>query len=168
MAVLARLRAEARAGLREPLQQQWDTNFPLWQEGTWTSRVRLWVVRGKGTEQDLITPAWEARTPALAAWAAGPAGRLAPSAAGLSVSRKGVLVTCFGPDPYGDGTLLRLWEQAGNGGRCEVALPAGFAATSALPVNLRGEPDGQALTVRGGTFSVDLPAYAPASVRLIR
>ena len=35
-----------------------------------------------------------------------------------------------------------------------------------LVLNLRGEPAGPPLAVRGGTFSFHLPAYAPASLVL--
>ena len=43
------------------------TNFQQWIGGTWSSRVRLWSVDGKRLESDLITPAWEARSPLQAA-----------------------------------------------------------------------------------------------------
>jgi hypothetical protein len=142
---------------------QWNTNFPLWQEGSWRSRVRLWVVRGGGAEEDLITPAWEAREPLLAAYADGGKGSLPPSREGITITRRGVLVTAFGADPYGDKTLLRLWEQSGMSGACEVKLPAGFKAVRAMPVNLRGEKSGEAIPVSNGTFSVHLHAFAPAS-----
>ena len=55
---------------------QWDTNFPLWQDGSWNSRVRLWVVRGGDAEKNIITPSWEARLPLIAAYANGPRGKL--------------------------------------------------------------------------------------------
>ena len=48
----------------------WNTNFPLWQDGSWCERVRFWPT------SDLVVPAWEARVPLLAAVAEGPAGKL--------------------------------------------------------------------------------------------
>ena len=33
----------------------------------------------------------------------------------------------------------------------------------AKPVNLRGEPKGEPIKMKGSTFVFDLPAYAPAS-----
>ena len=145
---------------------QWDTNFPLWQDGSWNSRVRLWVVRGADAEQNIITPSWEARLPLIAAYENGPRGKLPVAKTGLKLSRRGVLVTLFGPDPYSDKTLLRVWEQAGNSGALTVTLPADFAATRAWPVNLRGEPAGDAVKLRNGGFSFKLGAFAPASFRL--
>src|SRR6185437_5401892 len=109
---------------------QWDTNFPLWQDGSWRSRIRLWVVGGKRDEEkDLITPSWEARSPLVAAFADGTGGKLPAESNGLELSRRGVLVTTFGADPYSDKTLLRLWEVAGGGGKLTVKLPPGMDAT---------------------------------------
>ena len=143
---------------------EWNTNFPLWQEGSWRSRVRLWVVRrGGDAEQNLLTPAWEARLPLLTAYAVGPRGKQPVSASGLTLSRRGILVTAFGGDLYGAQTLLRLWEQAGKAGDCVVQLPAGCPAAQALPVNLRGEPAGAPLPIRNHAFTVHLDAFAPAS-----
>jgi hypothetical protein len=145
---------------------EWDTNFPLWQEGSWNSRVRLWTIRGDNAEKNLITPAWEARTPLVVAYDNGPRGKLPVPKTGLTLSRRGVLVTNFGPDPYGDQTLLRVWEQAGNSGSLTVKLPADLHATRAVPVNLRGEPAGDAVKIRSGSFTFKLAAFAPASFRL--
>jgi alpha-mannosidase len=145
---------------------QWDTNFPLWQDGSWNSRVRLWVVRGGDAEKNLITPAWEAREPLVAACANGPRGQLPVTKTGLQLSRRGVLVTNFGPDPYSGKTLLRVWEQAGKSGSLNVKLPADLIATRAVPVDLRGEPAGEAVKIRNGAFSFQLAAFAPASFRL--
>ena len=47
---------------------EWNTNFPEWQGGSWSSRVRLWLIaRGLGLARSLIVPSWEARLPLLAA-----------------------------------------------------------------------------------------------------
>ena len=83
--------------------------------------------------------------------------------AGLSVSRSGVLVTAFGQNPDGAGTLLRLWEQAGQSGECTVRLPAGLNARTLQPVNLRGLPEGQPVALKGESFAVPLRPYAPLS-----
>ena len=145
---------------------QWDTNFPLWQDGSWNSRVRLWVVRGGDAEKNIITPSWEAREPLVAIYNDSPRGKLPVMKTGLRLSRRGVLVTLFGPDPYSDKTLLRVWEQAGHAGSLTVNLPADFRAIRAMPVNLRGEPAGDAVKIRNGAFSFKLGAFAPASFRL--
>lgn len=143
---------------------QWDTNFPLWQDGSWSSRIRVWVVRGKhDDEKNLITPSWNARSPLVAAFANEPAGRLSASSSGLALSRRGVLVTSFGADPYSNKTLLRIWEVSGNSGKLTVTLPAGLNATRAIPMNLRGEPAGKAIEIKNHAFKINLPAFAPAS-----
>jgi alpha-mannosidase len=140
---------------------EWNTNFPEWQEGSWCSRVRLWPVRGQGEAQGLTVPCWEARSPLLAALAEGPGGQLPPTRKGLEVSRPGVLVTAFGPNPDGDGTVLRVWEQGGASGPVAVVLPGKFA--SATPVNLRGEKTGPPNPIAEGRLSFPVRAYAPAS-----
>ena len=101
--------------------------------------------------------------PLLAAMADGPAGKLPKSRAGLSLSRAGTLVTAFGENPDGGGTLLRVWEQSGAGGSLTVTLPAGFKATEAQPVNLRGEKTGLPIPLRNGKLTFALGGYAPAS-----
>jgi len=143
---------------------QWDTNFPLWQDGSWSSRIRLWMVRANGGEEkNLITPAWEARAPLTAAFADGAGGKLPAEASGLELSRRGVLVTSFGDDPYSHKTLLRVWEVAGDSGNLAIKLPGGMNATRALPVNLRGEPEGSPIKIKNHSFQVRLNAFAPGS-----
>lgn len=145
---------------------QWTTNFRMWNEGTWTARVRVWAIEPAEPEDTWVTPAWEARAPLLAAVADGAGGPLPQEQAGVELSRPGITVTAFGPNPDGAGTLLRLWEQAGRSGTCRVRLPAGLPARSVQPVDLRGQPVGAALTVRDGAFAVELPAFAPASFQI--
>jgi hypothetical protein len=145
---------------------QWDTNFPLWQEGSWSSRIRLWVVRGGPAAENLTGPSWEARVPLIAAFADGPRGKLPVQSSGLAVSRAGGVASYFGPAPYGDKVLVRLWDLAGISGKVEVSLPDHFSAFSAVPVNLRGEPEGKPLKIKNGSFQVNLPAFAPASFLL--
>ena len=141
---------------------QWNTNFRYWYPGTWSSRVRLWTF-DKNTAPDAImaTPALEARNPLLATAANGAGGRLPAEQSGLAVSRKGVLVTAFGQNPDGAGTLLRIWEMAGVSGELTVSLPGTF--TSATPVNLRGERTGEPRRIAGSTLAFNLGAFAPAT-----
>jgi alpha-mannosidase len=145
---------------------QWNTNFPLWQDGSWNSRVRLWTVGGGDAEKNIITPSWEARSPLVAVYGDGAPGKIPVMKSGLQLSRRGVLVPLFGPDPYSNKTLLRVWEQAGQSGSLMVNLPAGISATKAVPVNLRGEPAGDPVEIQNGAFSFDLGAFTPASFRL--
>ena len=142
---------------------QWTTNFRLWNEGVWTSRVRLWAFDKYDAESSLITPSLEARWPLQAALADRPGGKLPATQTGLEVSRKGALVTAFGPNPDGPGTLLRLWELAGQPETCVVRLPDAMKATQVQPVDLRGRPVGEAIPVKQGAFDPKLRAFAPAS-----
>jgi alpha-mannosidase len=146
----------------------WGTNFQQWIGGSWTSGVRIWAVEGKGIEADLVTPSWEARVPCLAAWSDGPPGKwpptLPPTRSGIELSRRGVLVTAFGANPDGDGTILRLWEQAGQDGPLTVRLPDGLRPKQVRPCDLRGRPQGAPIPVADGRFTLLLGRYAPASV----
>jgi hypothetical protein len=143
---------------------QWNTNFRYWYPGTWASRVRLWAFTAQ-TPADAVmaTPALEARNPLLVVSATGQGEKLPAEQSGLTVSRRGVLVTALGQNPDGAGTLLRVWEQAGLSGEITLRLPEGAAFTMAQPVNLRGETLGQPLAITGGKFGFPLNAYAPAS-----
>jgi hypothetical protein len=145
---------------------EWNTNFPEWQDGSWSSRVRLWLTRSGGVGPNLTVPSWEARLPLLAVAADGPAGKLPKKQAGLSLSRSGILVTAFGRNPDGPGTLLRLWEQAGQSGDCTVRLPKELRARTIQPVNLRGEPNGEPFPANGREFTAMVRAYAPMSFLL--
>ena len=136
---------------------KWNTNFPLWQDGSWSERVRWWPT------DDLVVTGRETRVPLLAAKADGVAGKLPPTQSGLTASRHGVLFTAFGGNPDGNGTLLRVWEQAGKTGEFSVTFPAGADYKTATPVNLRGEAMGDPLQVREGKLTFNLRAYAPVS-----
>ena len=142
----------------------WGTNFQQWMGGSWSCRVRLWAVEGKGVEKGLLAPSWEARSPCLAALFDGLPGRLPPTRAGIGLSRRGVLVTAFGSSPDGNGILLRLWEQAGEDGACRVTLPEGLRPKEVQPCDLRGRPLGKPIPVHDGQFDLPLGHYAPASV----
>ena len=167
---------------------QWNTNYPLWIPGSWSASLRVYpVAHGADEEQTIFTPAWEIRQPAVAAFAAGKTtsvqqqggrtgkttsvqqqeGYTLPAVAnGIALSRKGVRVTAFCPNPDGAGTVLRVWEQAGKGGDIMVTLPPGMKATTAQPVNLRGEVEGSPIPVKDGKFSFELNAWAPRSFTL--
>jgi hypothetical protein len=144
---------------------QWNTNYRYWYPGTWSSRVRIWTIN-KETSKDAVmaTPALEARNPLQARVLEGAGGSLPAEQAGVTVSRKGVIVTAFGTDHDGNqGTLLRVWEQAGVSGKLIISLPKGTKALKAIPVNLRGEKKGEPITIASGKLVFNLGAYAPAS-----
>ena len=75
-----------------------------------------------------------------------------------------MLVTAFGADPAGGkGTLLRLWEQAGETAPVQVQLPAGMKVKTAQPVNLRGEKMGKPIAVSNGRLNISMTAWSPMS-----
>jgi hypothetical protein len=122
---------------------QWNTNYPLWIGGSWSVSVRLWpIAAGASEEEALFTPGWELRQDLLAGFANGAAGNLPPSQTVLTLSRKGIRVTAFCPNPDADmgvpGLLVRVWEQAGISGEVNLTLPSGLKASTAQPVAVRG------------------------------
>lgn len=140
----------------------WNTNFPLWQDGSWSSRVRVWpVAKGSNVPQDLAVGSWETRVPLLAAKVETSSNQLPATRTGVAVSRPGVLVTAFGENPDGKGTILRVWDQSGVSGNLSIIIPGNFK--SATPVNLRGEQAATPLPVTNGTLNIPLKAFAPAS-----
>lgn len=146
----------------------WNTNFPLWQEGSWTESVRIWPVgKGCSTITDLVQHSWETRLPLLTATAEGAPGKLPSLNEGINISRPGVLITAFGENPDGEGTILRLWEQAGISGKCTVKFNDNKNVKALLPLDLRGNKKGAPVAVKNGTFTFNLNKYAPASFRLI-
>ena len=143
---------------------EWSTNFPLWIPGSWTATLRVYpVAAGAGEEEAVFTPAWEMHQPCVAAFADGECSHVECVDGGIALSRKGVRVTAFCPNPDGAGTVLRVWEQSGKGGPVTVTLPKSMEATTAWPVNLRGEPMGEPIAVKDGRWTFTLGAWAPAS-----
>jgi alpha-mannosidase len=145
---------------------QWTTNFRLWNEGTWTSRVRLWPLEKGNTDQSMTVAALEARYPLQAAASNEAAGPLPAMQEGVSVSRKGVLVTAFGKNVDGDGILLRLWELAGQDGACTLRLPGALASQPVRSVDLRGQtvPEAMAPVPTGDGRTFTLKPFAPISL----
>jgi hypothetical protein len=145
----------------------WNTNYPLWQGGSWTERVRIWPVgKGAQTIPNLARYGRETRLPLLTGVAEGNPGNLPATKTGISVSRGGILITAFGKNPDAGGSILRLWEQAGISGDCTVK--SGIENLKAVvPIDLRGNRTGKKITVNKGTFSFYLGKYAPASFLLV-
>ena len=142
---------------------RWNTNFTSFWSGNLQAEVRLWAnAKGADDEEGLITPAWETRLPLQVGIAQCGAGKLPITSEGVKVSRKGVLVTAYGENPDGDGKLIRVWENGGKSGVCDVSLPTKRDGV-AQPVNLRGVPEGAPVKIVNGSFSFDLGAFSPAS-----
>lgn len=146
----------------------WNTNFALWQDGSWSERVRIWPVdKQTQTVVNLVQYGWEARLPLLTGMAEDEHGKLPANKNGISISRAGVLITAFGENPDGDGTILRLWEQAGISGNCIVRLGNESKVKAVMPIDLRGNKTGTKIAVKNGAFSFNLGKYSPASFLLI-
>ena len=46
-----------------------NTNFPLWQDGSWSERVRVWpIAAGTGAAKSLAVDGWERGTPLWRPW----------------------------------------------------------------------------------------------------
>lgn len=144
---------------------QWGTNFTEWIDGSLSAKIYLWSADKYDNESSLITPTEETRAPLMGVYSQSRGGDLPLMAQGIGLSRKGVLVTAFGPNTDGEGELLRLWEQAGQKGKCTVTLPDD-CYTSAQVCNLRGEPIGETIRIKDGTLTVELNAYSPLSMIL--
>ncbi|SMO72022.1 glycoside hydrolase family 38 N-terminal domain-containing protein [Solitalea koreensis] len=143
----------------------WNCNYPFWTEGAWSERVRIWGIKpDEKSAENLAVKSWEARVPLMAIAATGQGTKLPSQQSGISVSRKGVLLTAFGTDPDGNkGTLLRLWEQAGKSGEVTISLPGYQYFTKATPVNLRGEVSGKTIPVKNEKFICEIKEFGPAS-----
>ncbi|KFC59586.1 hypothetical protein FEM08_16350 [Flavobacterium gilvum] len=143
----------------------WNTNFPYWTEGSFSNSVRVWTVnKNEKITENIAVNSFETRYPLLAVASEKNNGKLPAEKSGISLSRKGVLVTAFGKDEDGNqGTLLRVWEQAGNSGKLKVTLPKEMKVTKAIAVNLRGERQGKEIKISENQFVIDLNAFAPAS-----
>jgi alpha-mannosidase len=147
---------------------QWSTNFRLWNSGTWSYRVRIWAINHYEPGGGLITPAMEARYPMETAVIDAPAGRVPVVQEGISLDRKGMMITELFKNPSGRGFFLRLWEMSGQSGTCEILFPRRFKARSLQPVDLRGNIYGGAIAVKPDSLRMDrcvvlVQAFAPAT-----
>ena len=147
---------------------QWSTNFTEWVEGSWSARFYLWSIDQYSNAQSIVIPSEEFRNPLLVALATGKPGKISPSAKGICLSEKGILITSFGKNRDGEGDLIRLWEQNGKNTTCKITLPYESQYKFAQPCNLRGEKRGNTITVLNNTFNAQLNAYQPVSFILIK
>jgi hypothetical protein len=143
---------------------QWGTNFTEWIEGSFSSKLYLWSFGGYDPEASFITPSEETRSPLKGVFYDGPAGSGELSQQGITLSRKGILLTAFKKLPGQEGMLLRLWEQSGQNGSCLITLPEGSAFTKAYRCNLRDEIiDSVGIPVENLSFQMDIQANQPVS-----
>ena len=73
----------------------------------------------------------------------------------------------FGANPYGDGTILFVWEQAGVSGKTVITLLKNMNYKTATPVNLRSEKRGEPIDIDSGKSEFTLGAYGPESFILL-
>lgn len=146
---------------------QWGTNFTEWIEGGLSAKIYVWSIASYDSEKSLITPTEETRVPLMGVYWDGKAGNLPSMKSGISLSRKGVLLTAYGPNRDGEGDILRLWEQAGEAGKCTVSFPEA-TYKKAQPCNLRGEPVGSPIEIHQQQLEVELKANQPLSLILLK
>ncbi len=141
---------------------QWGTNFTEWIEGSFSSKMYIWSYSAYDSESSFITPSEETRVPLKGVFYDGPEGESPLVSEGISLSRKGILLTAYKAE--GTGKLLRLWEQAGKSGLCEVTLSEGGGYIKAYPCNLRSEiTDEKGIEILNNSFQFEIKANQPAS-----
>ena len=141
---------------------QWGTNFTEWIEGSFSSKMYIWSYSDYDSEESLITPSEETRVSLMAVYSDSEKGEIPASQSGVSLSRKGILVTAF--RKIKEGTELRIWEQSGKEGDCTVILPASSDYNIAYPSDLRGGIITQEGTkISNNSFKTRIRANQPMS-----
>jgi hypothetical protein len=141
---------------------QWGTNFAGWIDGSFSSKMYLWSFDEFDAERSFVTPSEETRVLLKGVFHDGRRGNGLVSQAGVSLSRRGILLTALKRQEKG--MLLRLWEQTGTGGPCAVTLPQGSAFTVACPCDLRGgRTCANGIEISGGTFEFTARPNQPAT-----
>jgi alpha-mannosidase len=143
---------------------QWGTNFTEWIEGSFSSKMFIWSYDKYNSEKSFITPSEETRVPLKGVFYEGSKGEIPAAQEGLSISRKGILVTALKKNLPDDNMVLRLWEQAGNGGLCKVSLSEGNSYGTAYPCTLRDEiTNDEGIEIVNNSFQFMIKANQPAS-----
>lgn len=146
---------------------QWGTNFTEWIEGSWSANMYIWSVGAYNNEKDLVTPIEETRQPLAGFYSDEKAGNQPLTNEGIKLSEKGILVTSFAKMNDKQNYRLRLWEQAGNAGTCEIKLPLS-TVKEAVICNLRDEPlpGLTPIPVKNGVLKIAFKAYQPITLLL--
>lgn len=140
----------------------WTINFPYWIKGSLSSRVRIWAT-DQLNYSSLAIPAMEARQPVLTAITSGTKGSLPLQKEGIKISRKGISLMVNNDNGK---QIVRLWEQAGEGGELEIEFPLDQKALRAVEVNLRDEETGKTVEIKNHKLEIKLPAWSVVSFRL--
>ena len=143
---------------------QWGTNFTEWIEGSFSSKIYIWSYNNYNVEESFITPSEETRVPLKAVFYDGVKGAIPASQEGITLSRKGIIITAFGENRDGEGQILRFWEKTSDSGNCTVGLPKGSNFKRAFACNLRGEiTDNKGVPISNNTFQFKIKANQPVS-----
>jgi len=143
---------------------QWGTNFTEWIEGSFSSKIYIWSYNKYDVQESFITPSEETRVPLKGVFYDGAKGSIPTIQEGITLSRKGILITAFGENRDGGGTTLRLWEKIGKKGQCKVTLPKGNDFKTVFPCNLRGEiTNKKGVPISNDSFQFMIKAYQPVS-----
>ncbi len=141
---------------------QWGTNFTEWIEGSFSSRFYIWSFKKYDAEKTFITPSEQTRTPLKAAFYDGAKGMIPLTQKGITLSKKGIIITAYGKNRDGKGHILRFWEETGKSGQCKVSLPKGSDFKRAFACNLRGEIiDKEGILLSNSSFQFMIQAYQP-------
>ena len=143
---------------------QWGTNFTEWIEGSFSSTFYIWSYDKYNVQKTFITPSEETRVLLNGVFYDGKKGAAPLSQKGISLSKKGILITAYGKNRDGDGTVLRLWEKTGEKGQVKITLPKGSNFKKAYSCNLRGEIiDNKEINITNNTFETEINVYQPLS-----
>jgi alpha-mannosidase len=144
----------------------WGVNFRLWIGGSWTSATRIWTFEHYDNEASLMTPSEEAKVSLHAAFSEDKPGKFPVDAQGIGLSRKGIVITAFGKNPDGEGTVLRLWETSGHDGKCTIVLPDYSVFKTVQLCDLRGTSLGSVFPIKQRKVTIDINHYSPVSMIL--
>jgi len=144
----------------------WGTNFREWTGGSWSSRIRISRCADYQDGAGLKSPSREIRLPLQGIMTSASGGKLPAHGSGITLSRKDVYMTTYGKNPFGEGMILRLWDQSGKDGDCEIIFPNSQAPASLVSCDLYSRPNGQTVTVKDGRCTVFIGRNAPASFML--
>ena len=141
---------------------QWGTNFTEWIEGSFSSKMYIWSYSDYDSEESFITPSEETRVLLMGGYSESEQGKIPSSQSGISLSRKGILVTSY--RKIKEGMELRLWEQSGKDGDCTITLPEGSDCRMAYPSNLRAEIiNSVGIRISDNSFETKVRANQPVS-----
>ena len=122
----------------------------------------IWSYNKYDAEANFITPSEETRSPLKGVYYDGPKGESPVVAEGISLSRKGILLTAFKVEA--GGKLIRLWEQAGISGLCKLSLPDDSSYKKAYACNLAREiSDDKGIEIIDNSIQFEISANQPVS-----